>query len=77
MTHTADNQTRSEQGPLRRLPTKLSPDGGATRTMQATWAGMVIAESDDTVVVEGNHYLPAESVRSERLRPSSHHSVCP
>lgn len=45
--------------------------------MRATWKSTVIAESDDTVVVEGNHYFPAESVRSEHLRPSSHHTVCP
>ncbi|MFN7151886.1 MAG: DUF427 domain-containing protein, partial [Microthrixaceae bacterium] len=31
--------------------------------VRATWNGQVIAESDDTVVVEGNHYFPAESVR--------------
>jgi uncharacterized protein (DUF427 family) len=44
---------------------------------RATWNGEVIAESDDTVVVEGNHYFPAESVRSDVLRPSSTTSVCP
>ncbi len=44
---------------------------------RATWNGAVIAESDDTVVVEGNHYFPAASVDPARLRPSSHSSVCP
>ena len=44
---------------------------------RATWNGEVIAESDDTVVVEGNHYFPAESVRSEYLKESDHTSVCP
>lgn len=43
----------------------------------ATWNGAVIARSDDTVVVEGNHYFPAESVDSGCLRPSEHTSVCP
>jgi uncharacterized protein (DUF427 family) len=43
----------------------------------ATWNGTVIATSDDTVVVEGNHYFPAESVRQEFLRPSETHTVCP
>ena len=38
---------------------------------------MVIAESDDTVVVENNHYFPKDSVRAELLRPSGRHSVCP
>ena len=43
----------------------------------ATWNGTVVAESDDTVVVEGNHYFPRSAVRSELLRPSDTHSVCP
>ena len=45
--------------------------------VRATWNGQVIAESDDTVVVEGNHYFPAESVRSELLVDSATTSVCP
>ncbi len=49
--------------------------GGAL--MRATWRGVVLAESDDTVVVEGNHYFPAESLRREHFRPSARHTVCP
>lgn len=45
--------------------------------MRAVWNGTVIAESDDTVVVEGNHYFPADSVDQGVLRPSSTTSVCP
>ncbi|HEX4107992.1 MAG TPA: DUF427 domain-containing protein [Solirubrobacteraceae bacterium] len=45
--------------------------------MQATWNGAVIAQSDDTVAVEGNHYFPAESVRGEYLRDSPTHTTCP
>jgi uncharacterized protein (DUF427 family) len=44
--------------------------------MKAIWNGAVIAESDDTVEVEGNHYFPAESVRREFLRPSATTSRC-
>jgi uncharacterized protein (DUF427 family) len=44
---------------------------------RATWNGTVIAESDDTVIVEGNHYFPLASVRADVLRPSDTHSVCP
>jgi uncharacterized protein (DUF427 family) len=44
--------------------------------VRAIWNGAVIAESDDTVVVEGNHYFPRESVRDEFLRPSDHHTAC-
>jgi uncharacterized protein (DUF427 family) len=43
----------------------------------ATWNGTVLAESDDTVVVEGNHYFPRASVRDDVLRDSSTTSVCP
>ena len=46
-------------------------------SMRAVWNGAVIAESDRTVLVEGNHYFPSESVRSEYLEPSSEHTVCP
>jgi uncharacterized protein (DUF427 family) len=42
----------------------------------ATWNGTVIAESDDTVIVEGNHYFPIDSVRSEFLVDSERHSTC-
>ena len=45
--------------------------------MKAVWNGTVIAESDGTVIVEGNHYFPAESVAAEYLVPSETHSTCP
>lgn len=45
--------------------------------MKASWNGKVIAESDDTVVVENNHYFPLEAVDPAVLVPSSHTSVCP
>ena len=45
--------------------------------MKATWNGEVIAESNDTVVVENNHYFPADSVRKDVLRPSETHYTCP
>ncbi len=45
--------------------------------MKATWNGTVIAESDDTVVVERNHYFPIDSVKPEVLRESGTHSTCP
>ena len=45
--------------------------------VRATWNGQVIAESDDTVVVEGNHYFPKDSVRAEVLVPSDTTTVCP
>jgi uncharacterized protein (DUF427 family) len=45
--------------------------------MKAIWNGVVIAESAETVVVEGNHYFPKEAVKPEFLRESDHHTVCP
>ena len=44
--------------------------------MKAVWNGATIAESDDTVVVEGNHYFPADSVREDFLRPSAKQTSC-
>ena len=44
--------------------------------MKAIWNDQVIAESDDTVVVEGNHYFPADSLRREFFRPSDETSTC-
>jgi uncharacterized protein (DUF427 family) len=44
--------------------------------MKAIWNDTVLADSDDTVVVEGNHYFPAASLRREHFRESDHHSVC-
>ncbi|HEX8556746.1 MAG TPA: DUF427 domain-containing protein [Pyrinomonadaceae bacterium] len=44
--------------------------------MKATWRGAVLAESDDTVVVEGNHYFPADSVKRDYLRESETRTVC-
>ena len=43
---------------------------------QAIWNGAVIAESNDTVVVEGNHYFPPHSVSGQYLSPSDRHTVC-
>ena len=44
--------------------------------MKATWNDTVIAESDDTVVVEGNHYFPANSVREGALANSATRTTC-
>lgn len=45
--------------------------------VDARWKGTVIASSDDTVVVEGNHYFPADAVDPAVLRPSDTTTVCP
>jgi uncharacterized protein (DUF427 family) len=43
---------------------------------KAVWNGLTIAESDDTVIVEGNHYFPRESLREDVLRDSDTRTWC-
>lgn len=45
--------------------------------MRAIWNGTVLAESEDTVVVEGNHYFPRASLVEEYFEPSRTRTVCP
>jgi uncharacterized protein (DUF427 family) len=45
--------------------------------MQAIWNDAVLAESDSTVVVEGNHYFPPESVNKTFFAESDHQTTCP
>lgn len=45
--------------------------------MKAVWNDQIIAESDNTVIVEGNHYFPHESIKSEYFVKSETNSVCP
>ena len=45
--------------------------------VKAVWNGATIAESDDTVIVEGNHYFPRDAVDGAVLRASDTHTVCP
>ena len=45
-------------------------------SVRATWKGVLIAESDDIVMVEGNAYFPRDAVLAERVRPSTHTTVC-
>ena len=44
---------------------------------QAVWQGVVLARSADTIVVEGNRYFPADSVRAEYVETSRTHTICP
>lgn len=44
--------------------------------MRATWRNAVLAESERTVVVEGNHYFPPDSLHREHLRQSETHTTC-
>ncbi len=45
--------------------------------MKAIWNNQVIAESNDTIVIENNHYFPPGSVNTQLLKPSSAHTTCP
>lgn len=44
--------------------------------MKAIWNGETIAESNETIVVEGNHYFPPSAVKQEFFQPSETHTVC-
>jgi uncharacterized protein (DUF427 family) len=44
--------------------------------MKAIWNGAIVAESNNTVVVEGNQYFPADAINSEYFQPSQTHTVC-
>jgi uncharacterized protein (DUF427 family) len=44
--------------------------------MRAVWNGVTLAESDRTIVVEGNHYFPPDAVKRELLQPSATHTTC-
>ncbi len=45
--------------------------------MKAIWNSTVIAESDDTIVIENNHYFPANSIKKEYFMESDSHTTCP
>ncbi len=45
--------------------------------MKAIWNSTVIAESDNTIVIENNHYFPANSIKKEYFMESDSHSTCP
>lgn len=45
--------------------------------MKATWNGVILAESDDTIVVENNHYFPADAIKKQYFSESTHTSHCP
>jgi uncharacterized protein (DUF427 family) len=55
----------------------FTPHESLLNTMKAVLNDAVIAESDDTVVVEGNHYFPPESLDATYLEPSDHRTTCP
>jgi uncharacterized protein (DUF427 family) len=59
---------------LRRLMSAGPPEGTRVR---AVWDGKVLAESDRTVMIEGNHYFPPDSVDRDVLVASDRRSVCP
>lgn len=43
---------------------------------KAIWNGAVLAESDQTIIVEGNHYFPPDAIRQEYFKPSDMHTTC-
>ncbi|MEP7251152.1 MAG: DUF427 domain-containing protein, partial [Ginsengibacter sp.] len=45
--------------------------------MKAIWNNQVLAESDNTVVVENNHYFPDDSIDKQFFKSSEKHTTCP
>jgi uncharacterized protein (DUF427 family) len=45
--------------------------------MKASWNGVILAESNDTIVIEGNHYFPRASIDTQYFQESDTHTVCP
>jgi uncharacterized protein (DUF427 family) len=45
--------------------------------MKAIWNNQIIAESDQTLVIEGNHYFPPTAIKSDYFKPSQTHTSCP
>lgn len=45
--------------------------------MKAIWKDTILAESEDTIVIEGNHYFPASSIKKELFEPTETHTICP
>jgi uncharacterized protein (DUF427 family) len=44
--------------------------------VQAVWNDAVLAESDNTIVIEGNHYFPPNSINQQYFKPSDTHTLC-
>jgi Uncharacterized protein conserved in bacteria len=44
---------------------------------KATWNGAVLAQSNETIILEGNHYFPSDAVNMEFFRKSGFHTTCP
>ncbi len=50
---------------------------GLHEMMKAIWRDTILAESEDTIVVEGNHYFPSDSINQDHVIPSATTTVCP
>lgn len=45
--------------------------------MKAIWNNQIIAESNNTILIENNHYFPATSIKKDYFRASNKHTTCP
>lgn len=45
--------------------------------MKAIWKNNIVAESDDTIIIEGNHYFPPDAINSKFFKPTDTRTVCP
>ena len=44
---------------------------------KAIWEHAVLAESSQTIEIEGNQYFPPDAIKNEHFKPSAHHTTCP
>ena len=45
-------------------------------SLKAIWNNTIIAESNETVIIEGNHYFPSTAIKTEHFQPSDTHTIC-
>jgi uncharacterized protein (DUF427 family) len=64
-------------GWLKEIGTKYNIASRRNKAMKATWENEVLADSNDTIVIEGNHYFPPESINRTYFQTSDYHTVCP
>jgi uncharacterized protein (DUF427 family) len=62
---------------LTKVSIRQITDKEFTFPVKAIWNGAVLAESNETIVVENNHYFPPQSVRLDYFQDSSTHTTCP
>ena len=72
----SNHRSRMNIPSFRRIAPRHDHEHSGVR-VRATWHGTVLADSDRTIIIEGNHYFPPEDVSTEYLTESGKHTTCP